>query len=559
MERTIRHAPTLLLGAVLAAGVAMTLFLTREMTFFQDTWAFIINRRELTADTLLQPHNEHIVVFPVLIEQLLLRVFGLDNAGPEYVLLSFFLVATALLLYVYVKRRVGPWLALFATILLICLGPAWEVLLWPFEITFLGPILFGLAMLLALEREDRRGDIAACVFLVCAIGFSGMGICFIAAAAVAVLQGPRGTWLRRAYVFAVPLLLYGAWYLGWGHAAESHLSLHNVLVSPRFVFDSIAVSLGSMLGFGTPVGATPDHSWGRALLVGLAVVLGLRQLRLGTSLHPGLWPALAAALASWFLTAFNAFPGRDPASSRYLYVGAVFVLLILANLLNGVRPGRNALIAGAVVTALATGPNLTILEDGRDVLEPQSVLTRADTAAIEIARRTVPEGFQLTEEVAGTPSLPNVYAGEYLEAVDEYGSPAYTPAELLEAPDAGRKQADIVLSQALPLSTVTQLGAYRDRAGAGCVEAGDRSPGGIPLSPGVTRIEVAPGPPAEFSLRRFAAGEYPVDTEGADGDSVTLLRIPRDTATQPWFLRVKASQTARVCPSHPIDGRGVAG
>jgi hypothetical protein len=547
MERTIRHAPTLLLGVALAAGTAMTLVMTREMTFFQDTWAFIINRREITVDTLLQPHNEHVVVFPVLIEQLLLRVFGLTNAGPEYVLLSLFLAVTALLLYVYVKRRVGPWLALFATILLLCLGPAWEVLLWPFEITFLGPILFGLAMLLALERGDRRGDIAACVFLVCAIGFSGLGICFIAGAVVAVLQGPRATWLRRAYVFAVPLLLYGAWYLGWGQEAESHLSLHNILVSPRFVFDSVAASLGSMLGFGTPVGATPDPSWGRALLVGLVVVLGLRQLQLRTSLHPGLWPALAAALANWFLTAFNAFPGRDPASSRYLYVGAVFILLILANLLQGIRPGRNALIAGAVVTALAIGPNLTILEDGRDVLEPQSVLTRADTAAIEIARRTVPEGFQLTEEVAGTPSLPNVYAGEYLEAVEEYGSPAYTPAELLEAPDAGRKQADVVLSQALPLSTVTRLGGYRAQAGPGCVETGAGAAGAVRLGPGETRIEVASGAHADFSLRRFAAGEYPVRTEGADGDSVTLLRIPRDTARQPWFLRVEASQPVRVC------------
>ena len=85
------------------------------------------------------------------------------------------------------------------------------------------------------------------------------------------------------------------------------------------------------------------------------------------------------------------------------------------------------LIAGAVVTACAIGPNLVILKDGRDILDPQSVLTRADTAALDIAERTVPEGFQLSPEVAGTPSLVNVYAGAYLDAADEYGSPAYTP------------------------------------------------------------------------------------------------------------------------------------
>jgi hypothetical protein len=546
-----RNAPNLLLGVVLAAAAAMTLALTWEMTFFQDTWAFLINRRELTADTLLTPHNEHIVFFPVLIENLLLRVFGMSSAAPEYVLLTLFLLATATLLYVYVRRRVGPWLALFATVLLLCLGPAWEVLLWPFEITFLGPILFGLAMLLALERGDRRGDVAACVFLICAIGFSGLGICFIAAAAVAVAMGPRQAWFSRAYIFVIPLLLYGAWYLGYGDEAESHLSLANMLASPRFVIDSVASSLGSMAGLGTPVGQAPDPSWGRALLVGLALVLGLRQLRLRPRIHPGLWPVLAAALANWFLTAFNAFPGRDPMSSRYQYAGAVFILLILANLLKDVRPSRNVLIAGAVATALAVGPNLVILKDGRDLLEPQSVLTQADTAAIEIASRTVAPEFQLSQEVAGTPSLPNVYAGAYLEAVEEYGSPAYTPAELLAAPEAGRKQADIVLSQALPLSTVTELGAFEPGGGGeACVVPGGATGPEVPLSPGLTRIEVAPGPPAEFRLRRFAvAGEHPVTTEGAPGDSVTVLRVPRDRARQPWFLLVEASQPARVCRS----------
>ena len=542
--------PTMLLAAALVVGFAMTLVLTREMTFFQDTWAFLINRREITLDTLLTPHNEHAVLIPVLIEQLFLRVFGMSSALPEYILLGLFLVGTALLLYVYVRRRVGGWLALFAALLLLTLGPAWEVLLWPFEITFVGPIFFGLAMLLALDRGDRRGDIWACVFLVAAICFSGLGICFIAGAAVAVAQGPRETWLRRAYIFAIPLGLYALWWLGYGHDAESHLSLHNLLVSPVFVLDSVAVALASMLGLGTQVGAAPDPSWGRALLVGLAILLGLRQWRLKQSFAPTLWPVLAAALANWFLTAFNAFPGRDPTSSRYQYAGAVFIFLILANLLKGVRPSRNVLIAGAVVTACAIGPNLVILKDGRDILDPQSVLTRADTAALDIARRTVPEGFQLSPEVAGTPSLVNVYAGAYLEAADEYGTPAYTDEELLGAPEEARKQVDIILSQALPLSTVTRLDSYSPTAGgADCIDVVGvgSGPPEVRLRPGLNTIELAPGPHADFSLRRFASGEYPVETEGADGNSVTLLRVPHDASHQPWFLHIDATQSARVC------------
>jgi len=522
------------------------------MTFFADTWDLLINRRDPTVDTLLQPHNEHLVLIPVLFEQLILRVFGMTSAMPEYVLLTIFLLVTASLLYVYVKRRVGPWLALFAAVLVLFLGPAWEVLLWPFEITFCGPILFGLAMLLALEREDHIGDVAACVFLTVSLGFSSLGVPFIVAAVVAILQGRRETWLPRAYIAAVPAALFVVWYLGWGHDAESHTTLHNLFAAPSFVADSIAVAVGALSGLGVePVGEAADPVWGRAILVALVVVLGYRQLR-KPGFFPGLWPVAAAAGANWFLTALNAFPGREPTASRYQYAGAIFILMILANLLKDVRLSKGVLWIAAVVTIAAVGPNLVTFKNGSDVLKREAVLTRSDTAAIEIARRTVDPGLQLNPELAGTPSLVNIFAGGYLNAVSEYGSPAYSTTELSSAPEEGPRHADIVLANALPLSTLTHPGAYN--AGSGvedCVSlpAGGGTPTSeVQLSPGLTRIELAPGPHAAFTLRRFVAGEYPVTTKGAPGNSVTLLRIPRDYAPQyPWYLHVEASQLARVC------------
>ena len=550
VERPIRNPPAWILLAVLAAGAVGTLVLAAGMTFYQDTWAFLIDRQDLSADALFQPHNEHLVVFPALIEMALIRIFGMSSALPEYVLLTVFLVVTALLLYVYMRRRVGQWAALVAIVIVFTLGPAWEVLLWPFEITFIGPILFGIAMLLALERKDHLGDLAACAFLTLAVGFSGLGICFIPAAAVAILQGERRAWLRRAYVFVVPLLLYAAWWVGWGHDAESHVTLRNIVASPRFVYDSLAWSLQSMLGLGPGYGGAPDVSWGRALLVGAVLLLGywLVRRRPRPNLDPGLWPILAAALANWFLTAFNDFPGRDPSASRYQYAGVIFVLMIASNLMAGTRPGRRTLIVLAAVALLAIGPNLVTLNDGRNQLKAQSVLTRADTGALEIAARRVDPEFQLTAAVAGTPSLINITAAEYLEAADEHGSPAYSPEELAAAPEAGRRQADIVLSRALGLYTEVQRGEAPRSAGA-CVSvpAGGAAGGGVPLAPGATRIEVAPGPDAAISLRRFAVGEFPVKTEGVPGGSVMILRIPRDGSSRSWRLQVSADQAARVC------------
>lgn len=546
-----RNAPVVLLGAALAGSVALKLYLTRDLTFLQDTWAILMDRRELTVDALLEPHNEHIIAIPVAAEQLLLRIFGMTSATPEYVLLAIVLAVTALLLFVYVRRLAGPWLALFAAVLVLFLGPAWEVLLWPFELSLAGSVLFGIAMLLALDRDDRRGDVAACAFLCLSFGFSTLGLPFAAAAAIDVLQKRRRRGLSRAVVVAVPVALFALWYLGWGSEAESHLSLRNVLLSPRFVADSAAVAVASLFGFGeSPLAGPADPVWARPLLVALIAVFAYRQIQ-RPGFPPSFWPIAAAAGANWFLTAFNQSAGRAPVSSRYQYIGGVLILLLLAHLLRDVRFGRQALAVGAVVTGIALSVNLIFLRDGRDALMVQSVYTQADLAAIEIAKRTIDPEFSLGAEVAGTPTLVNVQAGKYLEAVDEYGSPAYTPAELGGAPDYGRRQADIVLSQALPLSTVTHLGAYDPNdSGENCVALPAGKPSStseVRLAPGQTRIELAPGPPAEFSLRRFASGEYPVPTEGAPGDSVTLLRIPRDKATQPWFLHVEASQRSRIC------------
>ena len=549
MERPSRNAPNLLLAAALAASGALTVFLTRHLTFYQDTWAYLITRRQLSFEAVLKPHNEHIVAIPVLIEQLFLRVFGMGTARPEYVLLAVALAVTAWLFFLYVSRRVGPWLALLATVALLALGPAWEVLLWPFELCFVGSVLFGIATLLALERGDRLGDIGACVLLILSLGSSSLGVVFLIAALVAVAQGRPGTRVARAWVVVIPAVLFLAWYVGWGHEAESHVSLRNAFASPRYVVEGLSASLASLLGLGaSPYGDPVDSAWGLALLIALAIGLAYRQLR-RPGFSAGLWPAAAALAAYWFLAALNQFPGREAVASRYQYAGAVLLMMVIANLQGEVRLRGRALIAAVLATAVVVGPNLVVLKDAQVPFEEQSVLTRADTAAIEIARRTVPPDFQLNPEIAGTPSLINVIAGPYLEAVEEFGSPAYTPAELAAASEPGRRAADLILSQALPVSRETRPGAYQpDSAAENCVAAGDSGPPEVRLSPGITRIELAPGPPADIALRRFAVGEYPATSNGIPGGSVTILRVPRDEAPrQPWYLHVEARQAVRVC------------
>ncbi len=550
MERATRNAPQLLLGAALLVAAVVTLVLVRHLTFFADSWEFLMNRRHLTTSAVLEPHNEHIVVIPVLITQLFLRIFGMTSAMPEFVLLTVGLLATAVLLYIYVERRIGSWPALFAATLILFLGPAYEVLLWTFEISYVGSMLFGLAMLLALERRDRRGDVIACVSLLLCFGFSSLGIAFAVAGVVAILVSPRQTWRERAFVVAVPVVLYSLWWIGWGHNAETHFTLHNLLASPRYVVEVVAVGVGALSGLGTePSTLSAEPLWGRTLLVALIAAVGLLIYR-RKRVDPIVWPVAAAAIANWFLTAFNEIPGREPTASRYQYVSAIFILMILAGLLRGSRLGKRTLIVGGVATALAIAPNLVVLHKGREFFAEQTIFTRSDTAALEIARPAVSPKFAFTPEVAGTGSLIDINAAKYFEAVEEFGSPAYSQGELETAAPQGRRQADILLAHALPIAGIVHVGGFSLVAAAGpaCTKVGGAS-GAVeaPLSVGLNRIEVGPGTEATPSLRRFAEGEYPVPLSTIPSSSAMLLRIPRDESSRPWYVHVDSSRPVRVC------------
>lgn len=542
------NAPLVLLGVALLAATVLLVTFTAGLTFFQDTWEFLMTRRAFNANALLEPHNEHIVLFPVLIEQLFLRVFGMSSALPEYLLLIVALLVTAVLIFVYVRRRTGPWLALMAAVALLFLGPAWQDLLWPFELGFVCSILFGVAMLLALDYEERRWDIAACVFLALSLGFPGAGVAFAVGAGVDVLQKARTRGWQRLYIPAIPLLLFGLWWLGWGHDAENHLSLHNALASPVYIMEGFAASVAALVGLSSTTGAEINApEWGRPLLVALIALVAVGQAR-KPGVYSRFWPVAATAVTFWFLAAFNFIEGREAYTSRYLYLGAAFVLLLGANLLKGVRIGKRGLWACGIVTLLAVASNLAPLKDGADWLEGQTELTRADLAGIEIAQRTVDPSFGLTPEIAGTPSLIDVRADEYLAAVDEYGSPAYTEAELADASEEARFQADKVLANALPVTTEVQPGALAAAAGCTSIPAGaGPTTAPLPLHPGLTKIGFAAGEPGTIRLRRFATKEYPLSTEGIAGESTVLLEIPSDKVKRPWLLQVEATQPVTVC------------
>jgi hypothetical protein len=562
-----RNAPMVLFGLAALAASVLLLALDSALTFYQDSYAFLVRRQDLSADSLFSPHNEHIVVLPVAIYRTLIEIFGMDSAWPEQVINTALLAAAAIVLFAYVRRRVGDWLALFAAIVILFFGPGWNVLIWEFQIGFSGSMAAGVAMLLALDRRDRFGDIAACLLLVVSMAFSSVGVAFAVGAVVDVwLRRDEGV-LRRAFVPGVGLVLFAAWYLGYGHEAESTLSVRSVATSPAYVFDGLAASLDSLLGLNSrPVSAesTGDISWGRPLLVALVVLVAVLWLP-RHRMTPRIWVVAAIALTFWGLAAANFVPGRDPESSRYMYMGAVLLVLLLAEIFNGVRPSNRILAVFAVATTAAVASNLVLLTDGKRYLAAQSQFARADIGALEIARDVVHPKFLLDPSFAGTPSLVDVQAGPYFEAADAHGYLGDSPAQIFEEPEHMRERADDVLVHALRLGVIpvplnapvpggppTIAGADHPlgRQQGSCLTL----PGGtgeqmatLQVGPPGPVIHLSPGEPAQLGIRRFSRGDFPVVLADIAGGDSAKLRIPPDRSRVPWELGVQADQEVSVC------------
>lgn len=535
----------LLVAAMAAAGVLIVV-LGSKLTFILDDWTYILYRRDFSGDAFFMPANEHLVAGAVVVWKLLLSGFGMGSLVPFRVVSTAMFLLGDWFLFVWIRRRLGPWPALIAALPVIFLGAAFEDLLWFSSITFLGSLTCGLGMLVALDRRDRLGDRFACAWLVGTMLFSSLWVPFAAGAALDIVlrRGDRD-WRHRAYVVIVPVALYAAWWLGWGHDAESAITLHNIGATPIFVVDSFASALAALFGLATPaegMAAPGGMDWGRPLAVlfgGLAVWRAYRVERIPRSL----WVVLAIGLSFWILGGFDVKPGRVPWASRYQLPGAVFVLLVATELLRGVKLDRRLLLPAAAVIVAAVTSNVLFLHQAYTSYLGGTKIVRANLTAMEIARNTVDPAFFLEEEFADT-GLDHIDAGSYFSAVDAFGSPAYTVAELQESPEAARFAADKVLLNALrvPLEPISRSAVPTD----GCV-AVDGS-GLFKLPPGGVAIAAGATPVTDIKMRRFATDRpFPVDFQTGIGAGKALaLPIPTDLSTVPWRLQLEGGP-ATVC------------
>jgi len=543
-ERVFARADILALSVVLSVGAYKYFVIGRGLNFFYDEWDFILGRRDYSVNAFLESHGGHLVVVPVLIYKALLSTVGLGHYGPYRLVVLALHLLCVVLLFVFARRRVGGAVAVIAATSLLFLGGAWQDLLWAFQITYLGSLAAGLGAMLALERGDKRGDITAALLLGLSLSCSGLGVPFLGGASVYLLL-KRRFW-PRLWLIAIPALPYAIWYLYYGHGETS---VSNASAAPSYVFDSLVGAMGALSGHGA------DNTARNLALLGIAAAVLAVVLR-----RP--WrsalPFATVVLLFWVLTALSRAQLHEPAASRYLYPGAMMLLLVTAELLRGIRFPVVVVILLAGLVLHSSLNSLTTLHKGAAGLRYDDGIVAAELAGVELEKGVVPASFR-----PDTVRAPQVTAGPYLAAVREFGSPAMPLSLLTKQSPLARVEVDRVLVGAITPVLVshrrTSIGGVAPRIqghGGGSLK---RDAACVVFHPRVSKatpsfdlvipphgLVIRTESTVDIRILRFAE-DYPQVPSATLASGFSLLRPPLDAARESWRVRFAPSSTTRVC------------
>jgi hypothetical protein len=543
----LRHprAPIVALGISAAAAFVLVMYLGRGIGFYFDEWNFALDRRGHSLDTFLEPHNEHMVLVPVVVYKLLFAIVGLGHHWPYLAVLLVMHLLLGIGVYLLARPRLGPWPAVMAASVVLFAGLAWQNMIWPFQIGFVGSVLGGVWAFVALDRTGRRAELLACGALLFSIASSSLGVPMaLGVGAEMLARGQR----RSLWVAAVPLGLYVLWYLGYG---ESTITNQGVVHAAPWAMSAVAAAAGAVFGLGS--------NWGAPLAVAALAALAWR-LSVGPP-TPRLLGLLVAGVTFWALTGAArsvSQPPVSPESSRYLTFGVVVLLLIAVELGRGMAIVPRVLVLGGAITLLAVALGVPPLRDNAQQLRTITGTTDAELGAMQLVARSVPPSY-----LPDPKGSPQITAARYFAASRSFGSAGDSPKELLGDLSGERAQADRVLQEVVarltpsagssegapPALEQATGGTPRQRKGCTTIRASADAP--------VVVMAVVPGQGiairavgangVEVKLRRFADAfaNGPVGTI-APGQA-QLLRLPADPSTQPYRVQLASQSGLAVC------------
>jgi hypothetical protein len=523
-------APYWLLAGGCGAYFLLFLYLTRHFGFFQDEFDFILNRRGWSPGALLAPVNQHLFVLPLIVYKLLFVTVGLRTHWP-YQLPAFAMhIAAVVGVYVLASRRAGPWIALVPAALLLVLGAGFELELWAIGMSTLGSLAAGVWALVLLERRDRRGDLWASALIALSIASYSVGL-FVAVAIGVELALTR--W-RRLWIVAVPLALYALWYAQY--AQQGDILMSNIPLVPRYDAQVGAYGFAGLSGLSSRVFGHRPLIVGYPLLAAAVIWLVRQAIRRRRPSSLALI-GIVAAVGFWTGTALARSQDHQPDVSRYVYPSAVLILVAAVGFLRPVRlrvrTGAAIALAGALIAVLGLQP----LEDYSVDRTGTDAYIRTALGAAEVAGNAGDPAFAPDAHHIGFVTL-----GEYLKAVRDLGSPAYTTSEIALLPSDYQQMADGKLIDAERVDARQSTAA--PPAGAACSQLRGATSAGmleVAIDPGASAYVEAGPDTVRVWLRRISASFAAVPQQTLAPRSRARIDFPRDTWSSPWWLQLATS------------------
>jgi len=549
MPTTLRRldaerAATVLFVLLAAAAYVYLMWKTRGNTFFYDEWRWLFTRRT-GINSIVSSYNSQMMLVPSAAYQVLWRTVGLRHYWVWRAIGIAIHVGLVSTLFVYARRRVGAAAGLLVCLPLLFLGYGFEDVLWPINASFVATLALGIWALMALDGARPRQDVIVCGLLVVALACSELALVFALAVAVELTWRDRSP--RRLWVWLTPLLLYAIWWIAYYEPSGAGSGLTGM---PSFAASMAAAAITGLFGL--------DPSWGQSLLVG-AVILGLWRFSRAGVFTPRAAGVLVLAGSYWLLVAYGR--NANPNAARYVYVGAVFLVLIGLEALRLVRIPPAALAVGVVVSLFALAGNLRYLSDGEGELRAGSQTSRAELGALDLIRHTVSPALLIDQHY-----MPVMSAGEYFAAIQAFGStPADSPAQILQEPEPAREAADGLmlragvvqvrpiahadrLSPASPPSVVAQTGGRLSRTGGCLAYTPTSQPDRLQLRlQGPLELIDPAGPAVQILVRRFAGQFGATALPDLPPHHALVITARADADPLSWQILVSPSHQLIAC------------
>jgi hypothetical protein len=547
-----RRLAAVVFAIVCAFAAGMIAYIGRGTFFVADDWDMMLARQDLSPDTLLFPHVNHLVATQVLFYEAIRGVAGW-HYGAYRVARVLLEVAIAVAVFAFARPRVGGWLAAALVVPMLFIPGEGRAV---YTVGNVIALLTGIAALLVLDRmrATLRRDVVVCLLLLLSVASFSFGLAFVGAAAIWLVTTPGQR--RSLWVPSIPVAAYALWVLTYH--PPSPLSLENLADTPEFVATSAAAAFGGVTGLGL--------GWGRLLALLAALAIGYELFTRPARRSPTTYALLALPVLLWALVGIGRAAGPPVAldigpdvllqrfarldstvtagQSRYVFPGVIVLTLLAAQLLRGRRLGP-PLAAAVVLGLVGVMTNLVLLRDSSRTLRATADEVRGKIAAVEIAQ---PPEFELANFPGGAAEnlrhLANFREASFRWAVNSVGAEPVPLSALSRIGPAGRSNLDAVLVAALPVTLSTSARA----AHAGpCTTVAPSSPPRSVVVPGIRTTIRTSTEPATVSLRRFADPGTAVRIGDVPPASAAVLTIPRDRVSRKWMAGIVSPSTTRVC------------